>query len=172
MPAPSDCDRHPKCGGSLRVRRQRVRPSPSAVVVHSGSGGAYLYWSLREPLEVAELESANRRHADLLGADPSSADAARSLRPPFTLNYKVSPPRPVRLEPLHPERAYAPEQIIGKLSPPLPWLLPAPTGDTDCASTPTTPSPPSPARLLRGPPRHGRREDRPFSSSAEGYARE
>jgi hypothetical protein len=90
-------------------------PVPPSAVVRSGSGGAHLYWALREPIAGPELESANRRLTQLLGADPSSADAARILRLPFTLNHKSSPPKPVVLERLHPGRAHVVEHVVGTL---------------------------------------------------------
>lgn len=71
---------------------------PPTMVVASGSPGHYqVYWLLDRCYSPWELESANRRLALALAADPASSDAARILRPPGTLNHKHDPPQPVTL---------------------------------------------------------------------------
>lgn len=71
-------------------------------MVDSG-GGVHVYWPLTEDATIDEwkpvavaLKSVTARHG--LNIDLSvTADAARVLRPPGTLNFKYDPPRPVRL---------------------------------------------------------------------------
>ena len=48
----------------------------------------HAYWLLRRAVAPVEVERANRRLAWALGADLSSADAARILRPPGTVNHR------------------------------------------------------------------------------------
>lgn len=76
-------------------------PKPSMIV---GSGGGFhIYWVMTRALTVAEwyplaaaLVEATKRHG--LKCDTAvTTDAARVLRIPGTLNYKTSPPRPVRI---------------------------------------------------------------------------
>ena len=81
-----------------RERLRAFQPHPQ-IVVHSG-GGYHAYWLLREAIgHPDELRAQNERLATALGADRQSADAARILRPPGTLNFKseYGKPRPVEL---------------------------------------------------------------------------
>jgi len=71
--------------------------APSIVIASGTPGHLQVYWLLAERCALAEIEAANRRLTLGLGGDPGSADGARILRPPQTLNHKHSPPRPVRL---------------------------------------------------------------------------
>jgi hypothetical protein len=89
------------------------RPWPS-IVVRTGSGGAHAYWPLREPLDPAHAQRANRRLALATGGDMNATDAARILRPPGTLNHKYDPPREVRCTRLDPDRFTAYE-VVGHL---------------------------------------------------------
>lgn len=84
---------------------QRLRafsPRPSALI-RSGTGpNLHAYFALREPVDVDQLEAANRRLAAAIGGDPVCYDAARILRPPATRNFKHRPPRPVSAEWVNP----------------------------------------------------------------------
>jgi hypothetical protein len=74
-------------------------PYPPSIIVASGTPGhLHLYWQLHRLAPHAEVESANRRLARLLGGDPACVDVARVLRPPATLNHKHTPPAPVLLQ--------------------------------------------------------------------------
>jgi len=89
-----DCDT-PQAARAL----EKFSPAPSIVVASGGGEGhRHAYWLLSQPLEVDELERANRTLARALGADDRCADAARVLRPAGTNNFKHDPPRPVTLE--------------------------------------------------------------------------
>jgi hypothetical protein len=70
---------------------------PTMIVASGSPAHTHAYWTLTHPLGTDELESANRRLATALGADPRCADAARILRPPGSWNFKHTPPRPVEL---------------------------------------------------------------------------
>lgn len=77
-------------------------PWPTMAVA-SGSGGVHVYWCLSRALSREEwqplanaLVEATRRH-DLKCDTQCSIDAARVLRIPGTLNWKVEPARPVTL---------------------------------------------------------------------------
>ncbi|HXD54954.1 MAG TPA: DNA-primase RepB domain-containing protein [Solirubrobacteraceae bacterium] len=73
-------------------------PCRPAMIVASGSPGhLHIYWRLHEPAAAAEVERANRLLAFALGGEARCTDVARMLRPPGSLNYKHSPPAPVRL---------------------------------------------------------------------------
>jgi hypothetical protein len=56
-------------------------------VASGGLGHLHAYWTLSRALPPRQIERANRRLAWALGADLSSTDAARILRPPQTLNH-------------------------------------------------------------------------------------
>ena len=66
-------------------RSREFEPAPSIVIASGTGGNCHAYWPLSEPLARDELERANRRLAQALGADPASADAARILRVPGTV---------------------------------------------------------------------------------------
>jgi hypothetical protein len=113
--------------GTLTALNTFVRsvglPAP-AIVVDSG-GGYHVYWPFAEPLEVAAwraLALALKAACKSTGfdADPTAtADAARVLRIPGTLNHKYIPPRPVQVlqdtgavfEPADLFRALQPQQV-------------------------------------------------------------
>ena len=99
-------------------------PHPATLTVRSGTAGhAHAYWQLDQPVDVIELEHANRRLAHHLGADPSSTDAARILRPAGTLNHKHAPPASVSLAAHRPVRRYRLAQLLDGVPDPTP--LPA-----------------------------------------------
>jgi RepB DNA-primase from phage plasmid/CHC2 zinc finger len=86
---------------------QRYRCPPSIVIASGGSPGhAHAYWQLQQPVDLDELEQANRRLAIRLGGDLASVDAARILRPPTSWNRKRTPPTRVELLALQPDRRY------------------------------------------------------------------
>jgi hypothetical protein len=95
---------------------------PATMVIASGTPGhLHAYWTLRDTVDVGELERANRRLAHRVGGDLASVDAARILRPPGSCNYKHDPPAPVRLLELDRGRSYTLEQLVGDLpDPPVP----------------------------------------------------
>lgn len=93
-----------------------------AILIESGSvtdstANLHAYWPLCEPLSAAQAVRANRRLAYALGADAASTDAARILRPPATLNFKTTPPRPVRCTRME-IVAYTAKEIVGNLADP------------------------------------------------------
>lgn len=100
-----------------RVLIERFPYKPS-IIIHSG-GGLHIYWLLREPLDLQAPEDCTRaknllrRLALALGGDLSSAEPARVLRIPRTLNHKpeYGTPRPVLIETFNPERAYNPSDF-------------------------------------------------------------
>lgn len=94
-------------------------PHPPTMVITSGSPGhAHAYWQLDRPVQIAELEHANRKLAHRLGGDLASVDAARILRPCGTLNHKRQPPRPVSLAAHHPARRYPLAELVHALEDP------------------------------------------------------
>jgi hypothetical protein len=100
-------------------RLEHHRCPPSIVIASGGSPGhAHAYWQLRQPVELDDLEQANRRLAIRLGGDLSSVDASRILRPPSSLNHKHAPPTPVRLVSLHAERRYDLAKLTAGLADP------------------------------------------------------
>lgn len=110
----ADCD-GAEAVGALR----RFRPRPSMVVA-SGSGcNRHAYWFLGEPVEIGELERANKRLAVALGADLASTDAARILRPAGSLAFKAGPPVPVGLLLLDLCRRLSLAELVGGLPEPL-----------------------------------------------------
>jgi hypothetical protein len=80
---------------------------PPTLEVASGTPEhLHLYWRLRRRATNAQVESANRRLAIMLGGDPGCGDIARVLRPPDTFNHKHDPPRAVRLLAHRPRARY------------------------------------------------------------------
>ena len=83
---------------------------PPSMIVGSG-GGLHAYWLLDEPLDLQNGGAARagrllRGLAGVLGADQKSAEPARILRLPGTLNHKYDPPREVTLELFEADRRY------------------------------------------------------------------
>jgi hypothetical protein len=109
-----DCD---SAGGAFPLDRlQRHCPQPHMIV--ASGGGYHAYWLLREAIEHPDrLRTANERLADVLSGDRQSADAARILRPPGTVNFKskYDRPRPVELVFAGCHRRYAVEEVLGAL---------------------------------------------------------
>ena len=89
----ADCD-GPKAVEVLAA----FTPAPSVIVGTGTGSNCHAYWPLTEPITATEAERLNRRLAARLGADSCSSDAARILRPPFTLNHKTDTPKPVTLD--------------------------------------------------------------------------
>jgi hypothetical protein len=106
-----DCDT-PQATAKLR----RFTPSPSLVIASGTPGNTHAYWCLAHPLDLDEVEIANRRLAAVLGADSRSADAAHVLRVPETFNHKHNPPRPVRLR-RYSGACYVPTDVFCSLMP-------------------------------------------------------
>ncbi len=71
-------------------------PPPTATV--RTGGGLHLYWRIDNVIDDAEQRSILRGLCTAVGGDPASAEPARILRAPGTLNQKYSPPRPCELE--------------------------------------------------------------------------
>lgn len=111
----ADCD-GPDSVAALEV----FQPQPS-VVVASGSGpNRHAYWTLERPVTADQVERANARLANALGADRACADAGRILRAPHTYSHKHDPPAPVVPLRLDVERRLALDEVVG--------LLPDPPG--------------------------------------------
>jgi archaellum biogenesis ATPase FlaH len=95
-------------------RRLAELPTPPSILITSG-GGFHAYWLLREPLDLrSEAEAARhllRRLARAVGGDLSSAEVARVLRVPGTLNHKYTPPRRVAVLDFQPDRRYTPSDF-------------------------------------------------------------
>lgn len=95
---------------STRARLAAFALPPSAVVC--SGGGLQPYWFLDEPIDVKETGGAALARTLLLSlcaalqGDPVSAEAARILRVPGSLNYKYEPARPVALESFDKSRVY------------------------------------------------------------------
>jgi hypothetical protein len=73
------------------------------------------YWCLDRRVSAVQVESANRRLAVALGADPACVDVARILRPPGTLNRKDERPRAVRLLAYRPDARYSLAELLAEL---------------------------------------------------------
>lgn len=99
-------------GSDDLAARLNALPWHPSIVVNSGRGH-HLYWLLREPIVLSEaagsLAQARRLLRQLcnrIGGDPISAEPARVLRVPNTLNHKYSPPRRVTIIDFAPDRRY------------------------------------------------------------------
>jgi len=101
-----------------RARLERFEHPPTILVASGTAGHLHAYWCLRTLAGALKTERANRRLVHHLGGDPRSADAARILRPPQTLNHKHAPPWPVELIALEPARAYELDELVGGLEDP------------------------------------------------------
>jgi RepB DNA-primase from phage plasmid/CHC2 zinc finger len=99
-------------------RLKQFEHSPSMTVLSGSPGHAHAYWQLDAPVDVAELEHANRRLAHRLGGDLASVDGARILRPCGTLSHKHQPPSPVSLAAHHPARRYPLTELVHGLEDP------------------------------------------------------
>ncbi len=92
------------------------QPRPSMIVCSGSEDHAHAYWPLRRPAEPDAIAAANRRIAHALGADVKSAEPARILRPPDTLNFKHDPARAVTLEHLDLTRRYELGDVVDGLA--------------------------------------------------------
>ena len=99
---------------------------PRPTIVGSG-GGVHVYWPLEEAITIEQwrpvaesLKALCTRHD--LKADPAvTADAARILRIPGTLNHKTAEPRPVEIIVSSKARRFeAMKELIGEILPPPP----------------------------------------------------
>lgn len=114
-------------------------PEPS-IVIRSGSG-RHAYWALWPPVGPDEVERANRRLAEALGADPRATDAARILRPPQTFNFKGDEPVPVEVEKIKVE-VYAVGEVVGDLPDPQPLTPPRQLRSAALGADPLLATPP------------------------------
>ena len=109
------------------------------LTVRSGSGAnVHVYWKLREPLDVDDDDPTPllRRLAFRLGGDIASAEVARVLRIPGTLNHKNRPARDVTVETFDPELTYNPSDFDEVLPPePKPAGATRPRPDIDTTFT-------------------------------------
>src|SRR5215471_3289210 len=75
-------------------------PAPT-VVVHTGSGGFHIHWTLDKPIDrqtwtpLARALAVAIQQNGLLADTQVTVDAARILRVPETQNFKHTPPKPV-----------------------------------------------------------------------------
>ena len=63
-------------------------------------GGVHLYWKLKEPAgmdDIEAVEGINKRIVAALKGDATGTEAARILRVPGSMNFKYNPPRPVKV---------------------------------------------------------------------------
>lgn len=105
------------------ARLASFEPAPHVLVRSGGPGHIHAYWTLRRALPPGQVEHANRRLAWALGADLSSADAARILRPPQTLNHGRDG-APVDLLSIRDERSVSLGELVGGLPDPPVELMP------------------------------------------------
>jgi hypothetical protein len=110
------------CDGDDAVAALRDFEPAASIVIASGTGSnCHAYWPLTEALAGDDVECANRRLAHALGADPTSADAARILRVPATWSHKHEPPTPVEALRLDTDRRLSAADVVGGLpDPPAP----------------------------------------------------
>jgi len=102
-------------------RLAQYRCPPSMVIASGGTPGhAHAYWRLQQPVDLDELEQANRRLAIRIGGDLASVDAARILRPPTSWNRKRTPPTRVELLVMQPARRYQLAELTAGLADPSP----------------------------------------------------
>ena len=99
---------------------QRYHCPPSAVVLSGSPGHAHAYWQLQQPVDLDQLEQANRRLAIRLSGDLASVDASRILRPPTSWNRKRTPPTRVELLVFEPARRYQLAELTAGLADPPP----------------------------------------------------
>jgi len=86
------------CDGPAAVAALESFPVAPSVVVGSGTAdNRHAYWGLRGSLPASVIEHANRRLALTLGSDAAVTHANAILRPPGTLNHKITPPSAVTL---------------------------------------------------------------------------
>jgi RepB DNA-primase from phage plasmid len=133
-----DCD-----GDDAVTALERFHPQPSIVIASGSGSNCHAYWPLSEPLAAAEIERANRRLAQALGADPASADAARILRLPATYSHKHEPPVPVEALRVDVDRRMPAADVVGGLpDPPRAPRLGVPVPDAQRGDDPLLAIPP------------------------------
>lgn len=121
---PNDPKKYPTIGEALKGADAFYATTgllPPNMRVHSGSGGFHDFWCFAKPLEKDEwlryaeaLKRAAEHHGFRIDM-AVTADAARILRVPTTLNHKHKPPRPCKLDipvtkggrPYHPDEITA-----------------------------------------------------------------
>lgn len=102
-----------------RRRLEKFSLPPSAIV--ASGGGLQVYWFLAEAIDLQTKEQYQFAKmllvslASELKADIKSAEPARILRVPGTLNYKYQPPRPVALEFIDSARIYSTKDFLSTL---------------------------------------------------------
>lgn len=107
----TDCDR----AGAASALTVHLPPT---IETDSGTPGhRHLYWRLEALARVESVHRANRRLALALDGDLRSADVARVLRPPQTVNHKSQPPHPVRLRALRVDARYRLSDLLARLPP-------------------------------------------------------
>jgi len=99
------------------------KPAPHLLVRSGGPGHIHAYWTLRRAITPGQVEWANRRLAWALGADLSSTDPARILRPPQTHNHGRDR-APVDLLSIRGERPVGLGELVGGLPDPPVELVP------------------------------------------------
>jgi hypothetical protein len=105
-----DCD-----GERARDELAAFAYSPTMEVASGTPDHLHPYWCLDRRVSAVQVESANRRLAVALGADPACVDVARILRPPGTFNYKSEQPRAVRLLAYRPDARYSLAELLAGL---------------------------------------------------------
>jgi hypothetical protein len=75
----------------------RAFPHLPHLVIASGSGGRHAYWRLAQPAGREQIARANRMLTDRLGGDRQSANPARLMRLPGSLNWKSGQPVACRI---------------------------------------------------------------------------
>lgn len=101
-----------KGGKDEALARLRDFPLSPTIIINSGYG-FHVYWRFREPEQISEpgdvakIESYLKALANALNADPKSAELARVLRIPGTLNHRDPiNPLPVQIVQINSELAY------------------------------------------------------------------
>jgi hypothetical protein len=88
---------------------------PTMEVASGSADHLHPYWRLDQRASALQIESANRRLALALGADPACVDIARILRPPTTRNFKADPARAVSLLAYRPQARYSLADLLAGL---------------------------------------------------------
>ena len=89
------CDADFKNSSEADVWRRVKAFSPKPSIIVASGNGVHLYWLLRSPVpaQAEVIEPILRGLARALGGDGKSAEMARVMRLPGTLNHKYRPPR-------------------------------------------------------------------------------
>lgn len=105
------------------ARLAEFAPEPHLLVRSGGPGHLHVYWFLRRAVTPAVVERVNRRLAWALSGDLSSADAARILRPPQTVNH-ARDRAPVEMAALRGHPPVGRRELVGGLADPPPDVVP------------------------------------------------